>query len=144
RAGIVVNKGRGGGSVPAQAPSCLEDEAPLRCYLVTTFDRMIPAHAQRMMSGRTGFVEVEKPERHAISLKRPDGLAELIKSAAKQSEPRRSIADRPHRGFGFTASPRSARESEYARERVRSCFHTLCVVAQVSHMTRSCGCHWCR
>jgi pimeloyl-ACP methyl ester carboxylesterase len=52
-------------------------------YLVATDDRMIPPPAQRAMSERAGATVTEAPGSHAISVSRPQAVADLIKQAAE-------------------------------------------------------------
>lgn len=57
-------------------------------YLVTADDKMIPAPAQRMMSGRTGSTVVEVAGSHAIYVSQPDAVAALIVDAASATAAR--------------------------------------------------------
>ena len=53
-------------------------------YLVATEDKMIPPPAQRFMSGRAGSTVVEVAGSHAIYVSKPDAVAKLIETAAKE------------------------------------------------------------
>ena len=50
-------------------------------YLLTTEDRMIPAEAQRAMSGRAGSTVVEVGASHAVYVSQPAPVAEIISAA---------------------------------------------------------------
>jgi pimeloyl-ACP methyl ester carboxylesterase len=53
-------------------------------YLITKDDRMIPPPAQRFMSQRANSKVVEVAGSHAIYVSRPDAVASLINTAAKE------------------------------------------------------------
>jgi pimeloyl-ACP methyl ester carboxylesterase len=53
-------------------------------YLVATEDRMIPPDAQRLMSGRANATVVETAASHAVYVSRPEAVAALIETAAKE------------------------------------------------------------
>jgi pimeloyl-ACP methyl ester carboxylesterase len=53
-------------------------------YLVATDDRMIPPDAQRLMSRRAGSTVVEVPGSHSIYVSRPDAVAAIIDTAARE------------------------------------------------------------
>jgi pimeloyl-ACP methyl ester carboxylesterase len=54
-------------------------------YLVATEDKMIPPPAQRFMSERAGSTIVEVAGSHAIYVSRPDAVAALIQTAAREA-----------------------------------------------------------
>jgi pimeloyl-ACP methyl ester carboxylesterase len=54
-------------------------------YLVATADRMIPPAAQRLMSSRAGAAVVEEEGSHAIYVSRPNVVAALIETAAREA-----------------------------------------------------------
>jgi pimeloyl-ACP methyl ester carboxylesterase len=56
-------------------------------YLVTTEDRMIPPPAQREMSARAGSTVIEVAGSHAIYVSQPAAVADLIRTAAKETIP---------------------------------------------------------
>jgi hypothetical protein len=51
-------------------------------YMVTTEDREIPPAAQRAMSQRAGSTVAEVAASHAVYIRRPALVADLIKQAA--------------------------------------------------------------
>jgi pimeloyl-ACP methyl ester carboxylesterase len=53
-------------------------------YLVATEDRMIPPDAQRFMADRAKATQVEAAGSHAIYVSRPDAVAAIIETAAKE------------------------------------------------------------
>jgi pimeloyl-ACP methyl ester carboxylesterase len=56
-------------------------------YLVTTEDRMIPPPAQREMSARAASTVTEVAGSHAIYVSQPAAVADLIRTAAKETIP---------------------------------------------------------
>ena len=54
-------------------------------YLVATADRMIPPDAQRQMSTRAGATVVEEEGSHSIYVSKPDVVAALIETAAREA-----------------------------------------------------------
>jgi pimeloyl-ACP methyl ester carboxylesterase len=54
-------------------------------YLVATADRMIPPDAQRLMSSRAGSAVVEEEGSHSIYVSKPDVVAALIETAAREA-----------------------------------------------------------
>jgi pimeloyl-ACP methyl ester carboxylesterase len=54
-------------------------------YLVATADRMIPPDAQRLMSSRAGSTVVEEEGSHSIYVSKPDVVAALIETAAREA-----------------------------------------------------------
>jgi pimeloyl-ACP methyl ester carboxylesterase len=55
-------------------------------YLVATDDKMIPPHAQRLMSKRAGSTVIEVAGSHAIYVSQPDAVAVLIEKAIQGVE----------------------------------------------------------
>lgn len=53
-------------------------------YLVATEDRMIPPDAQRFMADRAKATQVEAAGSHAIYVSRPEAVAAIIETAAKE------------------------------------------------------------
>jgi pimeloyl-ACP methyl ester carboxylesterase len=53
-------------------------------YLIATEDRMIPPDAQRFMADRAKATQVEAAGSHAIYVSRPDAVAAIIETAAKE------------------------------------------------------------
>lgn len=54
-------------------------------YLVATADRMIPPDAQRLMSSRAGATVVEEEGSHSIYVSKPEVVAALIETAAREA-----------------------------------------------------------
>jgi pimeloyl-ACP methyl ester carboxylesterase len=54
-------------------------------YLVATDDRMIPPPAQRLMSKRAGSTVVEHAGSHAIYVSKPEPVAAIIATAAREA-----------------------------------------------------------
>jgi pimeloyl-ACP methyl ester carboxylesterase len=55
-------------------------------YLVATQDKMIPPPAQRFMAERAGASIVEVAGSHAIYVSKPDAVAALIQTAAREAK----------------------------------------------------------
>jgi pimeloyl-ACP methyl ester carboxylesterase len=53
-------------------------------YLIATEDRMIPPDAQRFMADRAKATQIEAAGSHAIYVSRPEAVAEIIETAAKE------------------------------------------------------------
>ncbi|MDQ1518046.1 MAG: hypothetical protein QOE80_3876 [Actinomycetota bacterium] len=53
-------------------------------YLIATEDRMIPPDAQRFMADRAKATQVEAAGSHAIYVSRPEAVAAIIETAAKE------------------------------------------------------------
>jgi pimeloyl-ACP methyl ester carboxylesterase len=53
-------------------------------YLVATEDRMIPPDAQRFMADRAKATQIEAAGSHAIYVSRPEAVAAIIETAAKE------------------------------------------------------------
>jgi len=53
-------------------------------YLIATEDRMIPPDAQRFMANRAKATQVEAAGSHAIYVSRPEAVAAIIETAAKE------------------------------------------------------------
>jgi pimeloyl-ACP methyl ester carboxylesterase len=53
-------------------------------YLIATEDRMIPPDAQRLMADRAKATQIEAAGSHAIYVSRPEAVAAIIETAAKE------------------------------------------------------------
>ncbi|HEV7865271.1 MAG TPA: alpha/beta hydrolase [Acidimicrobiia bacterium] len=53
-------------------------------YLIATEDRMIPPDAQRFMADRAKATQIEAAGSHAIYVSRPEAVAAIIETAAKE------------------------------------------------------------
>jgi pimeloyl-ACP methyl ester carboxylesterase len=53
-------------------------------YLIATEDRMIPPDAQRFMANRAKATQIEAAGSHAIYVSRPEAVAAIIETAAKE------------------------------------------------------------
>jgi pimeloyl-ACP methyl ester carboxylesterase len=55
-------------------------------YLIATEDKMIPPPAQQFMSKRAGSTVVEVKGSHAVYVSKPEAVATLIETAAREVE----------------------------------------------------------